>query len=70
MKLQKALLTTTSNIVVSPFSVKLLLLLLAEAAGHETQTKKELELVYSNIRKPFAARDMMKNALTSLMVSY
>lgn len=64
------MLTTPSNIVVSPFSVKLLLLLLAEAAGHETKTKKELELVYSNIRKPFAARDMMKNALTSLMVSF
>lgn len=55
-----------TNIIMSPFSVKLLLLLLAEAAGHESDTKKELELVYSNIRKPFAARDLVKKALKSL----
>ncbi|NP_001295962.1 serpin B3 precursor [Musca domestica] len=55
-----------SNVIISPFSVKLLLALLAEAAGNNTQTQKELVKTLDVIKSPDNLRGFYKKILTSL----
>ncbi|CAD7082784.1 unnamed protein product [Hermetia illucens] len=64
--LKEVLLADSSNIIVSPFSVKILLALLSEGAGAESITKKELSAVLPNIRTPTLARELYRRILTSL----
>ena len=55
-----------SNVIISPFSVKLLLALLAEAAGNNTQTQRELIKTLEVIKSPDNLRGFYKKVLTSL----
>ncbi|XP_061388595.1 serine protease inhibitor 27A [Musca vetustissima] len=55
-----------SNVIISPFSVKLLLALLAEAAGNNTQTQNELVKTLDVIKSPDNLRGFYKKILTSL----
>ncbi|XP_013115476.1 serine protease inhibitor 27A [Stomoxys calcitrans] len=55
-----------TNVVISPFSVKLLLALLAEAAGNNTQTQNELVKTLEVIKSPDNLRGFYKKMLTSL----
>lgn len=57
------------NVVLSPFSVKVILLLLAEASGTGSDTYKQLEVIYPNIRVPYEGREVHKKILSSLSVS-
>ncbi|XP_037927902.1 serine protease inhibitor 27A [Teleopsis dalmanni] len=54
------------NVIISPFSVKLILALLSEAAGNNTQTQKELIDTLTDIRSPDNLRGFYKKTLTSL----
>lgn len=54
------------NVIISPFSVKLLLALLAEAAGNNTQTQNELVKTLEVIKSPDNLRGFYKKMLTSL----
>lgn len=59
-----------SNLIISPFSVKLLMNLLAEAAGTDSDTQKELSIISSNnIRSPYANRNQFSRIFKSLQVS-
>ncbi|XP_037828853.1 serine protease inhibitor 27A [Lucilia sericata] len=55
-----------TNVIISPFSVKLLLALLAEAAGNNTQTQRELIKTLEVIKSPDNLRGFYKKMLTSL----
>lgn len=55
-----------TNVIVSPFSVKLLLALLSEAAGNNTTTQKELVKTLEVIKTPDNLRGFYKKLLTSL----
>ncbi|XP_075151630.1 serpin 27A [Haematobia irritans] len=55
-----------TNVIISPFSVKLLLALLAEAAGNNTQTQHELVKTLEVIKSPDNLRGFYKKMLTSL----
>jgi len=58
-RLTKALmLSDPSNMILSPFSVKLLLSLLSEAAGPDTSTHKELAAVLPSIQTIIQAREL------------
>lgn len=64
---QRVFLKDPKNLVISPFSIKLLLNLLAEAAGTDTQTQKELAIISSNnIRSPYANRNQFGKIFESL----
>lgn len=63
---QTMMLKDQSNMVVSPFSVKLLLVLLSEASGTDTTTQKELSIILSNIRAPYTARVLYGKIFNSL----
>jgi len=67
-KLTKALmLSDPSNMILSPFSVKLLLSLLSEAAGVDTSTHKELAAVLPSIRTIIQARELYGKIFGSLL---
>jgi len=67
-KLTKALmLSEPSNMMLSPFSVKLLLSLLSEAAGLDTSTHKELAAVLPSIQTTIQARELYGKIFGSLM---
>lgn len=57
------------NTVVSPFLVKLLLSILAEAAGQDTSTHKELLSVLPSIRTVEETRELYGRTFGSLLVS-
>lgn len=57
------------NVVVSPFSTKLILLLLAEAAGEGTKTREQLNTILPNIRVPYSGRELVKTVLNSIQQS-
>ncbi|XP_067621669.1 serine protease inhibitor 27A-like [Eurosta solidaginis] len=54
------------NVIISPFSVKLSLALLAEAAGNGSQTQHELYSTLTDIKKPDNLRGFYKKTLTVL----
>lgn len=56
---------SNGNLVISPFSVKILLMLLAEASETGSQTFKELEAIMPNIRVPYDGREYFKKVLGS-----
>lgn len=58
----------TSNVILSPFSVKLLMSLLAEAAGTNTVTERELASVLPGVNSLLLARELYKGVLHSLQV--
>lgn len=60
----------TSNVILSPFSVKLLMSLLAEAAGSNTVTERELASVLPGVNSLFQARELYKGVLRSLQVGW
>lgn len=55
-----------TNVIISPFSVKLLLAVLAEAAGNNTQTQRELMKTLEVIKSADNLRGFYKKMLTSL----
>lgn len=56
------------NIIISPFSIKLLLSLLAEGAGKDTSTEKELSAVLPGVGSVIQARELYSRILRSLQV--
>jgi len=54
------------NVVLSPFSIKVILLLLAEASGIGSETFNQLQIIYPNIRVPYEGREVYKKVLSSL----
>lgn len=58
------------NTVVSPFLVKLLLSILAEAAGQGTSTHRELLSILPSIRTEEETRDLYGRTFGSLLVSH
>jgi serine protease inhibitor len=67
-RLTKALmLSDPSNMILSPFSVKLLLSLLSEAAGPDTSTHKELAAVLPSIQTIIQARELYGKIFGSLL---
>lgn len=56
------------NTVVSPFLVKLLLSILAEAAGQDTSTHRELLTVLPSIRTEEEIRELYGRTFGSLLV--
>lgn len=63
------MLSDPSNMILSPFSVKLLLSLLSEAAGPDTSTHKELAAVLPSIQTIIQARELYGKIFGSLLVS-
>lgn len=63
------MLSDSSNMILSPFSVKLLLSLLSEAAGPDTSTHQELSEVLPSIRSNIQARELYGKIFGSLLVS-
>lgn len=67
-RLTKALmLSDPSNMILSPFSVKLMLSLLSEAAGTDTSTHKELAAVLPSIQTIIQARELYGKIFGSLL---
>lgn len=65
-KLTKVILENQpGNVVFSPFSVKTVLMLLAEASGVDTETYKQLEIISSNIRVPYPLRERFNSVINS-----
>lgn len=64
--LKEILLKEEQNVIISPFSIKLVLALLSEAAGNNTQTQKELYSTLTDIRSQLNLRSFYKKILTSL----
>lgn len=60
---------SAANVIVSPFAVKLLMSLLAEAAGKDTVTERELSGVLPGVNSVFQARELYSRVLRSLQVS-
>lgn len=54
------------NVIISPFSVKLALALLAEAAGNGSQTQRELYSTLTDIRQPDNLRGFYRKTLNVL----
>lgn len=65
-QLLKAVLAEPTNVVISPFSVKIILATLAEAAGNNTQTQTELIRTLAVTNSLDNLRDFYKNVLASL----
>lgn len=59
----------SGNSVLSPYSIKVILLMLAEASGTDSETYNQLKVIYPNIRVPYEGREYNKNVLNSLSVS-
>lgn len=57
------------NTVVSPFLVKLLLSILAEAAGQDTSTHRELLTILPSIRTEEEIRELYGRTFGSLLVT-
>ncbi|KAH8260192.1 hypothetical protein KR026_004874 [Drosophila bipectinata] len=57
--------TAGKNVILSPFSVKLVLALLAEAAGAGTQTQRELANTQTDIRSQNNVREFYRKTLNS-----
>ncbi|EDW51889.1 GM14001 [Drosophila sechellia] len=57
--------TADKNVIISPFSVKLVLALLAEAAGAGTQTQLELANTQTDIRSQNNVREFYRKTLNS-----
>ncbi|KAH8305382.1 hypothetical protein KR018_000116 [Drosophila ironensis] len=57
--------TAGKNVIISPFSVKLVLALLAEAAGAGTQTQQELANTQTDIRSQNNVREFYRKTLNS-----
>ncbi|XP_039479694.1 serine protease inhibitor 27A [Drosophila santomea] len=57
--------TAEKNVIISPFSVKLVLALLAEAAGAGTQTQVELANTQTDIRSQNNVREFYRKTLNS-----
>ncbi|KAH8279958.1 hypothetical protein KR054_012149 [Drosophila jambulina] len=57
--------TSAKNVIISPFSVKLVLALLAEAAGAGTQTQQELANTQTDIRSQNNVREFYRKTLNS-----
>lgn len=69
-KNKKAILSAApSNAIFSPFSIKLLLSILAEAAGQDTSTQKELRSVLPSIMSLLEARELYGKTFGLLLVS-
>ncbi|XP_063709418.1 uncharacterized protein LOC134837951 [Culicoides brevitarsis] len=65
-QLSKSLMEKSNgNVVISPFSVKILLMLLAEASGIDTPTFNQLSVILPNIRVPYDGRELFKNVIGS-----
>lgn len=58
-----------TNLVVSPFSLKVVLMMLAEMSGINSKTRKELFTALDNINSISEGRTLYKNYLKSLLVS-
>ncbi|KAH8410134.1 hypothetical protein KR009_006758 [Drosophila setifemur] len=58
--------TAGKNVIISPFSVKLVLALLAEAAGTGTQTQRELANTQTDIRSQNNVREFYRKTLNSI----
>lgn len=67
--LQKVLNDNDQNTVVSPFLVKLLLSILAEAAGVGSSTHREMLSVLPNINKAEEIQDLYAKPFVALLVS-
>lgn len=59
----------TSNIIISPFSAKVILMLIAEMSGINSDTRKELVSVLKDINDVDDGRRIFTRALRSLKVS-
>lgn len=66
---QALMLSDSSNMILSPFSVKLLLSLLSEAAGAGTSTHQELADILPSIQTIIQARELYGKIFGSLLVS-
>lgn len=63
---KEVLLSDNKNVVMSPFSVKILLSLLSEGAGAESKTKMELSSIFPNLNSHKLTREFYRNILDSL----
>lgn len=61
--------TRKENTILSPFLVKLLLSILAEAAGTNTSTHRELQSVLPSVQTTNETRELYGKAFGSLLVS-
>lgn len=66
--LQNVLAKNQSNTIISPFLVKLLLSVLAEAAGPNTSTERELQSIWPSIQSNIKTREHYGNIFKSLKV--
>ncbi|XP_022219250.1 serine protease inhibitor 27A [Drosophila obscura] len=57
--------TQAKNVIISPFSIKLVLALLSEAAGADTQTQRELANTQTDIRSQNNVREFYRKTLNS-----
>ncbi|XP_068140759.1 serine protease inhibitor 27A [Drosophila tropicalis] len=57
--------TSAQNVIISPFSIKLVLALLSEAAGANTQTQRELIDTQTDIRSQNNVREFYRKTLNS-----
>lgn len=64
--LKQVLSEEPGNVIISPFSVKLSLALLAEAAGNGSQTQRELYSTLTDIRQPDNLRGFYRKTLNVL----
>lgn len=69
ISLQNVLYRNKENTITSPFLVKLLLSILAEAAGTGTSTHRELLSVLPSIKTTNETRDLYGKAFHSFLVS-
>lgn len=70
-KLMKALVQNEgSNLIVSSFSVKVILMMLAEMSGINSKTRKELFTALDNIKTISEGRSLYKKYIASVHVSH
>lgn len=68
LAVQNVLAKNQSNTIISPFLVKLLLSVLAEAAGSGTSTERELQTIWPSIQTNIKTREHYSNIFKSLKV--
>lgn len=66
--LQTVLIENNQNAVISPFSVKLILAIFAEAAGHGSSTNQEILTILSGIKTENDLRELYARPFVSLLV--
>lgn len=67
---QSVLLNNQKNTIISPFLVKLLMSILAEGAGTETSTARELGSVWPSVQSNIQTREHYGKIFGSLLVGF